>query len=120
MEEVFTANGLIYDQTSTPAAFFAMFGFFFAMLLTVFYMRSFALSIKTKNLAIIVVILGILLSINNERLIFELTYYIFFVYGCMPKSSFKSNNKLKLNQNLYSGRNNKNAKAFNKRYNSRI
>lgn len=120
MEEVFTANGLIYDQTSTPAAFFAMFGFFFAMLLTVLYMRSFALSIKTKNLAIIVVILGILLSINNERLIFELTYYIFFVYGCMPKSSFKSNNKLKLNQNLYSGRNNKNAKAFNKRYNSRI
>ena len=97
MEAIFKANGLVYDQTSTPAAFFAMFGFFFAMILTVFFIRSFALSIKTKKIAIFVVVLGILLSISNERFIFELTYYIFFAYGCMPKSSFESYNKLELN-----------------------
>jgi hypothetical protein len=83
MSQLFASQGLIYDQTSTTSAFLAMFGLLTAMLFTIPYFRLFKNSLgdKISYFSVILVLGGIFFSINNERFIYELTYYIFVVYG---------------------------------------
>lgn len=83
MCQIFEQNGFIYDQTSTFSAFIAMFGIPIALLFTIPYLRCFIAPIRNKTpiIAKIMFIGGLFFSINNERFIFELTYYFFVLYG---------------------------------------
>lgn len=83
MANLFQKKGLVYNHTSTTMAFFAMFGFPFLLLVTIPYFKCFCVAIKRKaSLGVCwIIIVAILISINNERFIYELTYYLFVIYG---------------------------------------
>lgn len=73
----------ITDQTSTISGFLAMFGVFTAMLFILPYLSIFISknSAKVSAISKVLIFAGIMMSLNNERLIWELTYYIFVIYG---------------------------------------
>lgn len=80
MVDIMTSEADTASQTSTITAFLAFFGLPFTMLVTIPYFK--ALIPKRLNLfSKMFLFIGIMLSINNERYVWELTYYIFVLYG---------------------------------------
>ncbi len=81
MRQIMFADGFEYHQTSTTTGFLAFFGLPLALLFTIPYVRAFIPSKKISRLAVLILIFGILFTINNERYVWDLPYYIFVMYG---------------------------------------
>ena len=77
----FKNSGLLYNQTSTVSAFLAFFGLPAALWFLLPYMYFFYSEIRMSFIAKFFVLSGLFFSINNERLVWDLSYYLFVVYG---------------------------------------
>ncbi len=93
METLYLMNGYKYNQTSTISSMLAMFGLPFTLIMTIPFLRFFTfVKRNTITLGFFCILCGIILSINNERFIFNYTYYLFVVYG-LTKNKHNCNGK---------------------------
>ena len=85
------------DQTSTVFGYLAMFGIFTTILLVGYFLKCLLgkHSSKPSLLSCLFIFAGLMMTINNERFIWELTYYIFVIYGVMPSRKSKTTNNIR-------------------------
>lgn len=84
------------DQTSTISGFLAMFGIFATIPLVYYFFKCLMTKyyIKPSTISLVFIFAGLMMTVNNERFIWELTYYIFVVYGVSKSEKSKMVNKL--------------------------
>lgn len=82
------------DQTSTITGFLAMFGIFTTIPLVYYFFKCLMMkyAIKPSIVSMLFIFAGLMMTVNNERFIWEHPYYIFVVYG-VSASRKKNNDK---------------------------
>ena len=82
MNDLYNLNGLTYNQTSTTFSSLAMFGFGFTLVITFGFLKFFyVVNVNLKKIVLFIILIAMFISMNNERFIFNFTFYTFCLYG---------------------------------------